>query len=235
MKKEYIDAYSKFLNNSNFKAAIFKDGIVNEDVFGTNEFRPLFIMREVNDKENHQEIEVTSLFGEGSDLLNGIHKTWQQVASLIYFFKQIYGDDNTTINYENIFNSTREENQQPTSCYREAVNSVAIINLKKVGGGGHITSVASKKTAYYEEHAANFSEELKAQITEINPNIIICCGAGTKKVCDKHKLLSELPKNCFITEVYHPSWWAKKKMQENYNKALEDYRTHLKQKKSDQP
>lgn len=85
---------------------------------------------------------------------------------------------------------------------REAVLTIAVMNLNKRGGGNKISS--SYFSEYFEPYVKKHSDLIKREIEIINPDLIVCCG-------DKTSYLTK----CVLTDIYkkrvldmwHPSYW----------------------------
>lgn len=116
------------------------------------------------------------------------------------------------------------------------MKKIAVINLKKISGGSSANSEQSRKTELYTDHIKIFSDELRAQILEINPNLIVCCGKGLLKECEDILFIksddskydyyfdedeNRLKNGCYIFEVYHPSCTN---VNANYNNIVEQFR-----------
>ncbi len=53
---------------------------------------------------------------------------------------------------------------------------MALLEIKKIGGGQTVNSELSLLTEHYTQHIAPFSDLLCRQIELIDPTVIICCG-----------------------------------------------------------
>lgn len=266
-KENYYANYNQFMmmwaNDirewTGCKDAIFyKDGVFDIDEwFSNKDFRPLFILKEVNEANKdeaekeaqiHSENEIKK-YGEkaaikncvdfvgtgniyGSDPWNG-ERMWKRIGALAVALYKAYNNDED-IDYDNV-NKIMSENVESGETLRQTVcRKIAIINLKKLGGGNNVESDKSKATLCFECHAKQFYKNLIEQITFIQPTVIICCGKDIvakslglmdekiKAVKKEIEIYSPTGKKQKIDVIngYHPS--NQVKTENFYNKTIKE-------------
>ena len=141
---------------SKYQDKVFvKDGIVNPDKWATQEVRPLFFLKEAyNGTESWNLINDYLLVDTGETIDN----TWKKVT------QWTYGILNTTETDAPSF----DENYIPKKFANNYLQSIAVVNVKKVAGKS--TSVLSE----LKEAVANDKDLLKKEIELINPTVIVC-------------------------------------------------------------
>lgn len=232
-KKEFIAKYDDLMkryenygrlwlkdNGYEYRATFNRDGIKNTDKWFCvgNEFRPLFIMMEVHDEEFFLE-EKTELFVEGEDTDFDKGKlTWRKLVSLSRGLK-IAKETNEVAEYKLLSLDDLE--------YKEYLNDIAVINVKKFSGGSNIGSDKSDLTGDYKLHIKDgFKDLLKEQIELINPTVIICCGGQVFSLISDiiaWDIMSGMAGDCKeIIKGYHPR--ARIGIKKYYNRIVEAFK-----------
>ena len=174
-----------------------KDGIVNPDKWVTQEIKPMFLLKEAyGGKESWDLINDHILVKSKKQ----VDKTWKKVT------QWTYGIMNTSVSSSPFF----DENKIPKEFANEYLQSIAIVNVKKIAGGS--TSV----WAELEEAVDNDKDFLKKEIELIEPTVIVCgytmsflekiLGAKIKKTSNKNLYyFTEINgKKVIILDYYHP-------------------------------
>lgn len=238
MLDEYVKKYLEWMEENGIEANIFKDGIVNYDVWESSKFKPLFVLREVHDIPDEDTWgKIYNFLDDKNDVKRGVSPTWIRVALLADGLKKSYDGIEAKYEYQT-YERGEKENWNHRKEYRNIIEHIAVINLKKISGGNYKNSLESQKTKCYTEHIDYFKEELMNQIAEIKPNLIVLCGKGLLDEC-KDILFTEneniskesgyyfsdnehcLANGCMVFEVYHPSFGSGRK--KNYEKTFELY------------
>ncbi len=79
------------------------------------------------------------------------------------------------------------------------LQSTAVINLNKRGGFAYC------KWETLEGYVASYCRFIEKEIEIINPDVIVCCGAGVKWLLDKYVCID---KGIKVVSIYHPSYFA---------------------------
>lgn len=229
--KTYENEVYEFLPNTTRKivqeepeeAVFCRDGIIDEGIFGKvisngKPFRPLFILKEAHDKHgctNCKEL-INGCENHGINEISGIH--WIDFSKCIYGYKAKEGTTAKLLEFEKIIEDGLRVDLKDTDENR-ILSRVAIINLKKMGGGGTAESDKSYSTLHFSCHARKFRDKIKGQIEEIKPSIIVCGGTygevekifGTAEKIDTRynscKVYSSLllSEEVIILDMYHPN------------------------------
>jgi hypothetical protein len=143
-------------SNRYSKDSIVKDGIVNLEDYLASDLKVLLILKEANDEG-----------GGGWDLRNFIREgarsqTWNTVTQWLKGIREIEND----IHWSDIKKINKNER-------KKMLSSIAVMNLKKVPGGGSSKKEAIKSAAERDQDLINKQFEL------YSPDITICCGTGT--------------------------------------------------------
>lgn len=165
LRKQEKKLFKKWnIETSNF----VKDGIVSENDYRSATLKVLLILKEANDKD-----------GGGWDLTEHVRQrprwqTWNTVTRWMIGILRL----KEIINWQEI--SKINEAQR-----KKYLKSLAIINLKKIPGGG------SSKNKEIMASAKKYSKLLNQQFNLYKPHIVICGGTGmiVKEIID-------LGKNC---------------------------------------
>lgn len=176
----------------NINATFYADGIVCEDVFRSSKCRPLFILKEVNE-EDEEENESKSKYCDflnSEDIKECKEVTWRKLITLA---KGII-DSELHKDYKLI-------SKDDSDVYNTYLNRVAIINLKKLAGGKGCNSDKSIASLHFSKHAELFKCNLKSQIKDINPTVIICCGADVYNCVEDNELVDNMD---IVVKGYHP-------------------------------
>ena len=161
-------------NGEQITATFFKDGIIDPDVWYQNEFRPLFILKEVHDtaQENRCIDFVAMQNGKDYDIWEG-RGMWRALGALAQGIISSMELAGKVLPYEMLYQADLSE-------YHKALRRIAIINIKKLSGGNRVGSDTSIQKKHFTCHACKFKEYLQSQINLIDPSIIVCCGADMK-------------------------------------------------------
>ena len=215
------------INNGNPKDSVFfRDGIVNIDEWNKEEnCKILFLLKEVNDQRKDEndckckkswrnlvnKEDVCDIFTE---------YMWRKLAFLATGIQTAI-KNNTAANPDEweFFNSEEGKKTFAEKEQEIAISKVAIMNMKKLGGGGTADSKKSNYTLHYTDHCKMFSEQIKEQIECINPSIIVCCSPDVYENLNKYvyKLRRKNGKfpdtinNRIIVKGYHPSYENRKR------------------------
>lgn len=245
----------------------FGDGLANPEVWFNSNYRPLFILKEVNmglKSQSYEELEsslesynrkwgigpnryymefVEDKFG---DIRIGKFNTWKKVVRLSsglendfatqghlkVSFNVEYGDP-VTLEYLNYIHRNLKKETVPSAyCekgswykyttgnknYINAVNHIAVINIKKIGAGDNTDSFISKSGLDYIWYLSNTSSFLREQIKLLNPTVIIsCCGGDNSEI--KGELYKEMNHIRWLNTI-HPG---------NRYKSYEDFYNSLRE------
>ena len=226
------------------KIPFFRDGVTCPEQWfreENNDFRPLFILKEVSiGKNDVNEVDDYLMhwgnpkhidFAENpfEDIRNGAWRTWQNVARLAKGLedaqkqKDNLGKDYLKIDFsyqeggdlysgdiegykDKPYNSHRTANRD----YIAIIDRIAVINIKKVGGGTMVSSELSKATGYYTEHVEPFQDLLIRQINLISPTVIVCLGKESGNWVSECAWLDAIKKGVNNKKVpwiggYHPA------------------------------
>lgn len=217
----------------------FRDGVVCPEVWFQegNDFRPLFILKEVsigiNDVSkldsyleywgNTKCFEFVENYFDDIRIGSAKSKTWKKIAKLAKGMYEIHSGkdkiDYNKYNFDFITGgekyagsipgylkefSQRTANQE----YIDIIDRIAVIDLKKVGGGTKVESKLSLEFEHYTNHISQFSDLLCEQIKLIDPTVIVCCGYEFGRCTSA--LLDEIKQqfgSCIWMDQYHPAYW----------------------------
>ena len=192
----------------------YKDGIVDENIWFSenNNFRPLFILKDVNGNGAADCATVTNFVKDNDDdIQKGVEKTWRRLVTLAEGLYKVYAKDQHVQKYELI-----GVDQDGKTRYKNALNRIAIMNLKKQEGK---ESISDKTLRCY---ICRYKDEILKQIELINPSVIICCGTTIKPICDEFGIFTELNDKVIVTQ--HPSRISIKKF---FDETLMNYKIYL--------
>ena len=176
------------------------DGIVSSKVFKKEKIKLLWILKEANDKKGKDNWDLREFLRwiGNEKKRESCYNKWKATWGLVC--KVSWGILDSTKQYEEI--NHFDDNMLTQVLYR-----IAVINVKKVSGG---SSVNQKEFKEYIKDG-KYLKELKKQIKNISPNIIIC---GNTFHYMHHPRLSNFnyyKEWCFIENgikwinVYHPN------------------------------
>lgn len=183
----------------------FRDGIVSPENWfrKNNTFRPLIILKEVSLGINKVEElpQFLDLWGQPQffefaenqfdDIRIGTFPQWQRIAKLLKGMEEIHNGAECCDYYKYDFNfipggelysgdiaGYKQYNRERTAnqTYNQIIDSCAVIEIKKLGGGQTVGSDLSLATRYYTEHIDPFLDLLCRQIDLIDPTVVICLG-----------------------------------------------------------
>ena len=114
--------------------------------------------------------------------------------------------------------------------YNEIINKIALLELKKVGGGTYVNSSLSLASEHYFSHVEKFRDNIYKQIELIKPTMIICLGKENGEFVGKNQILADIRKD--ITEkdgiAWIDGWHHSRSSNVNfYEKPLDEYRKYL--------
>lgn len=204
----------------------YSDGIVNEDAWNTSTIKILYILKEVHDcAADTSECD----FLTSDDILFGYQESSNMWRKIAYLATGILNAATSTETPMTLLDMKEER------YYTEAINRIAILNLKKCAGGGTVDSAKSKEKGTYVTHAKAFADLIAKEIEIISPNIIVCCNTFdecakyifTPKSANSGYCFLETPSNerfdissltngCLVFNNYHPSAWEWTVKKEKY-------------------
>ena len=233
------------------KIPFYRDGVTCPDVWFKpgNDFRPLFILKEVsigkdfvNDLSNYLKIwgnQKNFNFVENpfDDVKIGQFTTWKKIAALAKGLEDAhnglgmreYKIDEFAFQsggekYEGNIKGYNEYGERTANdLYNDIINKIAVLEVKKIGGGRSVGSELSLATKNYSKHIEPFKDLICEQIELINPTVIIgCCREFFTR-----NLLKELEKNTsdrLWIYGYHPTMNSTENF---YYKPLKEYINHF--------
>lgn len=202
-KKQYTATVNgKYYTVNHPQNVFIMDGIICEEQWKSQQIRPLFLLKEAYHKEN------VPFWNLIDDCLihNDYHAPtmWKRISEWTYA----------------IFNTTKKQiaKYDPTLWYgkldfdhhyNEYLKRIAIVNVKKSNG---IEKSDKDEIQVYAEYD---KEELKQQIEEINPTIIICGNTVDylEIIFDEH----------FTKENYNDNWFYFYKLDNGNEILIIDY------------
>lgn len=198
-------------SDSIFENDFFKDGIVCPEEWEKTQIKILFVLKEVHNKGSRGIYN----FLESDDIQNGYKEKstmWRKVISLAYGILNY-----KTVCFEDIDQKMVKDNEK---LYTDIVKKIAIMNIKKSGGGSTVDSL-------YTKQAKKFGDKIKKEIEIISPDIIVCCNTFyelKKYVFDDEwqdltdeRFKIQRSKNCvLIFNNYHPVAWGWKCTKQQY-------------------
>lgn len=218
---EFLPDETKYIVKTDPENAVFcRDGVIDEPVFGNAQlkgypFRPLFVLKEVHDKNGCAGCNelLNGCKNHGVNEATGLH--WIDFTKCNFGYKDKIGTTPKVLEFEKII---EEVLGVDVNNEEDILNRVSIINLKKMGGGSTTGTEKSASTLHFSSHAQKFKSELKKQIEEIMPSIIICGGTYgdickildiTEELDNQHQSCkvfksSLLDKDIYILDMYHP-------------------------------
>ncbi len=188
------------------KVPFFRDGVVSPETWfcAGNDFRPLFVLKEVS--MGFDEVQKLDSYLEDlewqkrfefvkepcNDVQIGKHATWTRMARLAKALEDVYNgnEDYDYQKYDFSFKPSEEkcpgtaqgddkgksDIRNANKDYNDIIRKIAVINMKKIGGGTGAGSEMSKALLHYKKHVSPFEDLLCRQIALIDPNVIIFCG-----------------------------------------------------------
>ncbi len=210
-------------------SVFISDGIVNKEKWKTQKVRPLFLLKEAYGGDSDWDLidDYLSNFINDSDNTPIKSRTWRRVVQWTH----------------GIFNTNKTTLAQLPSSFSENsaewLNSIAVVNVKKVNGKRY--SIMTNINKYAESDRAF----LKRQIELIDPTVIICGYTikslniilyNTKKKGvknykkphkDWHYSTKINDKNVIVLDFYHPANWLAGGDLWNYSKITEIYQKAL--------
>ena len=175
-----------------------KDGIVDTEIFASQEVKILWILREPN--------------GEGFDFMSYLknptnYNRWKASYGLVV--KISYAMINKISDWKSI--------PDPSKIVHETMSKIAIMNIKKTGGKATINS---KKILAYSLENKN---TITSQIIDISPDIIIFGGTKNYILPDEiNTIKAKIDKPVKTISAYHPNQ-RKITHKEYINKVLSEF------------
>ncbi|UYZ38010.1 hypothetical protein OD350_10170 [Clostridium beijerinckii] len=151
------ELFKRWQASKNYKT-IAKDGVIDPEHWKLEQYKILYVLKEVNYYE--EDFDLREFLKNGGS--STYWKTWNNIARWTKAILE--GGDY-------LRNVSKDEKTKWLS-------RIAAINLKKVGGKSEADDGEIR------EYAINDSKELLEQIGLYNPDIIICCGRGNGKNAD---------------------------------------------------
>lgn len=216
-----------------------------------NRFRPLFILKEPSMGIKNESFLDSYLekwgnttcfeFAENpfDDIRIGKFKSWIRIAILASgMFSAAEGNGVTDYYSHNMsFSSGGEkytgdiqgyiEYGERTSNrnYSNIIDRIAVMDIKKVGGGPSVTTDLSIRSQYFTKHIEPFMDLIIEQIELIDPTVIICCGRENGDCVSEllkvdGKPLSEMMNGIPWIKGYHPN---RSSVQHFYTEPLKQY------------
>ena len=185
------------------KIPFFRDGVTNPEVWFApgNNFRPLFVLKDVSlgvDKVSDVD-QFLKTWGNQKqfdfvenpfdDVKIGKFILWRKIAALTKGLEDIYLEKGFS-DYGKYDFSYQTGGMQYTGdiegykdygfrtsnpLYNDMIEKIAVLEVKKIGGGRDVNSELSIATRHYAEHIAPFRDLICREIELINPTLIICC------------------------------------------------------------
>lgn len=233
----------------------FRDGVTNPDVWFAegNDFRPLFILKEVSigKKDVCELSDFLHTWGNKTcfdfveypfdDVKVGTFPQWKRIAHLAKGLEYVY-KNNSIPKYKFCdldykagdyvysgaipgYNTEKHKTVTANQDYIDIINKIAILELKKIGGGTTVGTGISLATKHYTEHIEPFKGLLIRQINLIEPTVIICLGRQDGK-CISH-LLKDIRaeyNNIPWIDGYHHQYSSNEKF---YDTPLKEYQKHI--------
>ncbi len=164
---------------------LVKDGIIDDETFVKSPFRILVVLKEVNLGDNTEEIRPINKIFQKWITRRKVDNNWGKTYNrLILGVNSIVtGEYNPSV-------------QESLISFRHC----AVVNVNKFGGG------AQSKIKTLKAHYGVQKDILRAQLDEINPNIVIC--GGTYDII--HPLLKEKYNIANLKKVYFDKTIPKK-------------------------
>ncbi len=236
------------------KIPFFKDGVVCPEKWfaNGNDFRPLFILKEVSiGKDSISDVDdFLDIWGNQKvfnfvenpfdDVKIGKFILWRKIAALAKGLEDIYYGADSCDYYKYDFSykqggskykgnikgyidyGSRTANEQ----YNNIIEKIAILEIKKIGGGRDVNSELSKATKYYSEHIKPFEDLICKEIELINPTVVVCC-SREYFTGNLLKSIESKTSNRKWIYGYHPTFSSIKNF---YNDPLEEYKNYLRSK-----
>ena len=216
------------------------DGITNLAKYKETEPKILWILKEMNNKENEpmnqREFHI-ELQRHNNEKYPFWKDTYKRIIECSYGIIEYETNDNLDLkekknlwwllHYNNI--PFVNDDAQIGACYASVLDRIAIINVNKCSGGGSSTNPTEIKRKYCEPEVKDFL--LNEQIKQINPDVIINCSSVWNLTEDLKNVYKMRPKR-YCEEVfynnekllihnYHPN--ERKKGKESYYEDIMKY------------
>ena len=235
------------------KIPFFRDGVTCPEVWFEkgNNFRPLFVLKEVSlGIDTIEELEsYLKTWGNPKyfefvenpfdDIKIGKFTQWRRIAKLAKGLKEIHcgADMCDYYKYDLGYKDGGEEYQgniegykkyfsrTSNQVYNEIINQIAVLEIKKIGAGTNVASELSVETEYYTSHIEPFEELICKQIMLIDPTVIICLGRENGKcISEQLKPIKEKTGNRIWIDGYHHIMSSNEKF---YYKPIREYKKEL--------
>ena len=181
------------------------DGAVNEEKYNKQDFKVVFLLKEVNNKENK---ESGSLVDWLATLNSYEKKTWKKTWLNVCYWCEILKDLNA--NFTEICNKNEKK-------ITENLHEIAAVNIKKTNGG------SSSVYAELEDAVKQYGDLTLYEIEKIiQPKLVICCGtfelAQSLFQMVKQKTVQTKTLSCgteyfiedgiYYLKFVHPAWYV---------------------------
>lgn len=232
------------------KIPFFKDGVTCPEVWFApgNSFRPLFVLKEVSlgvDKVVEVD-EFLETWGNPKsfefvenpfdDVKIGKFILWRKIAALAKGLEDVWLDkgisDYGTYDFSyksggeryvgNVIGYQDYNAVTANEIYNDIIKKIAVLEVKKIGGGRAVNCELSIATRHYTEHIVPFQDLICREIELLNPTVIICCS----REYFTHNLLEEIKNNTSERLwIYgcHPTFNSTKNF---YEKPLLEYKQY---------
>lgn len=229
----------------------FRDGVTCPEKWfqAHNDFRPLFILKEVSLGFNFTSDIDSYIKKWGNrtrfefvgnpfdDVKIGKFRTWIRIARLAKGLEEITNGNDECDYYKYDFSYSPGEEKYcgdiegyrvgsdgvrrtANTTYKDIIERIAVINVKKIGGGKNVNCELSNQSMHYFEHIEPFVKFLCSQIDLIDPTVIICCGRG---IYDQLSIVRRNTAKRIWLNRYHPAMTSNKCF---YEDTLTEYK-HL--------
>lgn len=201
-----------------------RDGIIDPELWFSQEIRPLFLLKEAYDKEGNGGWDLAAEHNRNTGDPEALqkHTTWPNISRWAYGIFSTSPDTLALYREDPVFSKKKNRYLQ----------KIAVINVKKSGG----KTVSQSRNL--KEYASADREELLKQIEMIDPTVIICGytfsllkiiteSRGEMEECGTWLYKLKLQgKEIFVIDYYHPACRRSKK--KLFAKLVEVYQQTLK-------
>ena len=151
------------------------------------------------------------------DIRVGSYNTWRRVARLALGLEHLQaGGNEIKYDFDVAFVPSEEKCTEEfykdtvrtgNETYKTIIDRIAVIDIKKIGGGNGERSILSKAGQHYLRYLDEpMKDLLKKQIILIDPTVIICCGVDVEHI---QNLFEDEIKDVIWLKTYHPAVFGK--------------------------